>query len=103
MSALVPLPDTGSRAYQELVTRRPIADQVWDSVRQILNYVRASGDRAVLELTERLDGVRLAQTRVHPEECAAALEGLDGRVREALTEAARRIAEVNRVQTFREA
>jgi len=102
MSALVPLPERGSLAYQELVTRRPIADQVWDSVRQILDYVRASGDRAVLELTERLDGVRLAQTRVHAEECAAALEGLDGRVREALTEAARRIEAVHRVQTFHE-
>ena len=102
MSALVPLPERGSLAYQELVTRRPIADQVWDSVRQILDYVRASGDRAVLELTERLDGVRLAQTRVHAEECAVALEGLDGRVREALTEAARRIEAVHRVQTFHE-
>src|SRR5438270_970046 len=102
MSALVPLPDTGSRAYQELVTRRPIADQVWDSVKQILDYVRASGDRAVLELTERLDGVRLVSTRVPEQEGAAALEGLDGRVREALTEAARRIEAVHRVQTVHE-
>ncbi|TMD66552.1 MAG: histidinol dehydrogenase [Chloroflexi bacterium] len=102
MSALVPLPDAGSRAYQELVTRRPIADQVWDSVKQILDYVRASGDRAVLELTERLDGVRLVRTRVPEQEGAAALEGLDGRVREALTEAARRIEAVHRVQTFHE-
>ena len=102
MSVLLPLPDRGSPAYQELVTRRPIADQVWDSVRQIVDYVRASGDRAVLELTERLDGVRLARTRVPEQEWAAALDGIDDRVREALTEAAGRIDAVHRVQTFHE-
>ena len=102
MSGLVPLPDRGSPAYQELVTRRPIADQVWDSVAQILDYVRAAGDRAVLELTERLDGVHLAGTRVPEQECAAALEGLDRQVRGALTEAADRIQAVHRVQTFHE-
>ena len=102
MSSLPPLPERGSPAYAELVTRRPIADQVWDSVKQILDYVRASGDRAVLELTERLDGVRLAGTLVASQECAAALEGLDLRVREALTEGANRIEAVHRVQTFHE-
>jgi histidinol dehydrogenase len=102
MSAVVPLPDRGSPAYQELVTRRPIADEIWDTVRQILDYVRASGDRAVLELTERLDGVRLARTRVLEQEWAAAVEGLDGRLRQALTEAAHRIEAVHRAQTFHE-
>ena len=102
MSALLPLPDAGSRAYRELVTRRPIADQVWDSVREIIDYVRASGDRAVLELTERLDRVRLSGTRVPQQESAAALDGLDGRLREALTEAAHRIEAVHRAQAFHE-
>ena len=102
MTGLVPLPAAGSRAYQELVTRQPIADQVWDSAKEILDFVRASGYRAVLELTERLDGVRLAGSRVPQPECTAALERLDRGVREALTEAARRIEAVHRVQAFHE-
>jgi histidinol dehydrogenase len=102
VNELVPLPAAGSRPYQERVSRPPVADQVWDSVRQILDYVRASGDRAVLELTERLDGVRLAGTRVPELECTASLEGLDARVPEALVEAAHRIEAVHRVQRFHE-
>jgi histidinol dehydrogenase len=102
VSELAALPEAGTRAYQALVTRRPITDQVWDSAREILDYVRASGDRAVLELTERLDGVRLAATRVPEAECAAALAGIDARVREALSEAAQRIEAVHRVQRFHE-
>lgn len=103
MSALVALPDRGSPAYQELTTRRAIADQVWDSVKEILDFVRASGDRAVLELTERLDGVRLARTHVPVQELGAALEGIDGPVLDALTEATHRIEAVHRDQTFHEA
>ncbi|HEV3096633.1 MAG TPA: histidinol dehydrogenase [Candidatus Dormibacteraeota bacterium] len=102
MSGLAALPVRGSSEYRELVTRRPIADEVWETVREIVGYVRASGDRAVLELTERLDRVRLDRTRVPEQEAAGALEALDGRLRGALAEAARRIEAVHRVQAFHE-
>jgi histidinol dehydrogenase len=63
------------------------------AVRAILDDVRARGDAAVLEHTERLDGVRLdaATLRVSDAECTAALASLDPGVRQALALAADRI------------
>lgn len=102
MSRLRPLPAKGSDEYRKLVGRQSIPDEVRETVRQILGYVDDSGDRAVLELTERLDGVRLTSTQVRREEWQAALETLDGRLRSALAKAARRIEAVHQVQAFRE-
>ena len=102
MSRLVPLPRKGTPEYAKLIDRQTIADQVLDTVKQILDYVSASGDRAVLELTERLDGVRLATTEVRRDDWQAALDGRDPRVRHALAEAARRIEAVHDVQQFHE-
>lgn len=99
MSRLIPLPERGTADYAKLIERQSIPDQVLDTVREILDYVNASGDRAVLELTERLDGVRLTTTAVAREEW---LEALDPNVREALAEAARRIEAVHQVQQFHE-
>jgi len=72
-------------------------------VTEILGKVRAGGDRAILELTERFDGVRISSTRVPMSACEEALDALDTPVREALREAARRIESVHRAQQFREA
>ncbi len=102
MSRLIPLPERGTADYAKLIERQSIPDQVLDTVREILDYVNASGDRAVLELTERLDGVRLTTTAVAREEWQSALEALDPNVREALAEAARRIEAVHQVQQFHE-
>jgi histidinol dehydrogenase len=102
MSRLTPLPDKGTREYRELVDRRPTPENVEETVREILDYVNASGDRAVLELTERLDGVRLEAIEVKREQWQAALDALDGNLREALAEAARRIQAVHQAQQFHE-
>ena len=102
MSRLIPLPERGTAEYAKLIDRKSIPDQVLDTVRQILDYVNASGDRAVLELTERLDGVRRPTTVVAREEWQSALEALDPKIREALAEAARRIEAVHQVQQFHE-
>ena len=102
MKQVPPLPQRGTPEYRQLVDRQAISDEIQERVKEIVGYVSDRGDRAVLELTERLDGVRLTTTRVPPEEWQAALAGLDGRVRAALAEAARRIQAVHRVQTFRE-
>ena len=72
------------------------------SVTEILGKVKAGGDRAILELTERLDEVRISSTRVPMDVCQEALRALDAPVREALREAARRIEAVHRAQQFRE-
>lgn len=57
----------------------------------ILAAVRERGDAALLEYTERFDGVRPDPLRVPPEECRAALTTLDLHLRAALDHAAARI------------
>ncbi len=53
--------------------------------------VRARGEAAVLEYTERFDGVRPESLRVAPEHLARALDELDPAVRAALEESVRRL------------
>ncbi|WP_432521617.1 histidinol dehydrogenase [Kineococcus sp. SYSU DK006] len=60
------------------------------TVAPICEDVRARGVPALLELTERLDGVRIADVRVPREALRAALDGLDPQVRAALEESIRR-------------
>ena len=60
------------------------------TVRPICDDVRARGVAAVVEHTERFDGVRLDDLRVPVDRLAAALEALDPAVRAALEESIRR-------------
>ena len=60
------------------------------TVRPICEDVRARGVAAVVEHTERFDGVRLSDLRVPAERLTAALEALDPTVRAALEESIRR-------------
>ncbi|MFN8039329.1 MAG: histidinol dehydrogenase [Acidimicrobiales bacterium] len=71
---LLPKPDTGGD--------EPVA-----AVQAILADVRERGDAAVLELTERFDGVVLDDLRVPPAEVAAALADADPALVDALTAA----------------
>lgn len=73
-------------------------DEPVAAVRSILADVRERGDAALLELTERFDGVALSQLEVPASEIQAALESLDPQVRAALELAADRIAEHHRAQ-----
>jgi len=59
-------------------------EQVAGAVADIVDMVRAGGDEAVLRLTERLDAASLSSPAVPAGALAAALEQLDGDVREAL-------------------
>ena len=64
------------------------------SVRAILEEVRARGDEAVVELTNRLDersAASCADLEISPDRTARALESLEPPVREALETAAERI------------
>lgn len=74
-----------------ILTRGETASaSVRDAVEEILTAVRERGDEAVVEYTKKLDKAELtpAQFRVEPGECAAALNGLDPALREALERAA---------------
>ena len=71
LGPLLPRPEVGGEA--------PVA-----AVRAILDDVRARGDQALLDLTERFDGVRPDPIRVPPVELKAALEAVPAALREAL-------------------
>lgn len=69
-----------------------------DVVREILADVDTRGDAAVLEYTERFDGVRLASLLVAADEIAAAVDRIEPEVRDALELAADRIAAYHAAQ-----
>jgi histidinol dehydrogenase len=72
-------------------------------VEKIIEQVRHGGDRAVLDLTERFDGVRLhsGDLRVAPERLAAAWQSLSPRERAVFSLAKRRIEAFHRRQRRR--
>ena len=63
-----------------------------DAVRAILSDVKARGDAALRELTERFDGVVLDDLRVPSDDLRAARNGVPGPLRDALERAAEGIA-----------
>lgn len=69
-----------------------------EKVRPICEDVRHRGVAALIEITERFDGVTLASTRVPEADITAALETLDPKVRAALEESIRRARLVHREQ-----
>lgn len=75
---------------------RPALDieKLFDAVRSLINKVRTEGDRALLELEERFDAVRLSTLAVTPEE----MEAASRQVAEPL-KAAIRLAKQN-IETF---
>ncbi len=71
---------------------------VLESVRSTLEAVRTGGDAALLELTERFDGVRLDRARVPTSELREALDAQPSEVRAALELAAERVRLHHRAQ-----
>lgn len=70
----------------DVSTERPT-----EVVRRIIEDVRVRGDEALLDMTERYDGVRPENLRVPAHEIETALAGISAGVRSALELAARRI------------
>jgi histidinol dehydrogenase len=68
------------------------------SVRPIVEAVRDRGREAVIEFTERFDGVHLDEVRVPAAALHEALENIDAAVRAALEEAIDRARRVHRAQ-----
>jgi len=83
---------------------RPAVDQDEPvaAVRAIIEEVRAGGDEALRELTERFDGVRPGALSVDEDDLADALAAIDPQVRRALEVAAARIADHHREQLLGE-
>jgi histidinol dehydrogenase len=83
-----------TRLRKKLVRRgEALESTVETAVRKILRAVRTRGDRAVAELTQRFDGVRVPPSRfeIGREEMKEACDSLPARDRSALRLAARRI------------
>ena len=72
----------------ESILRRRIgvSDKVDEAVRQVLHQVRERGDQAVVEYTERFDGVSVGDGgyRMSPAALQAGLDGLDASLRSAM-------------------
>lgn len=86
-------------ADRQRMLRRPaqvVEKQVAATVTDIIGQVRQRGDDALRELTTRLDKVSLQDFRVSDAERAAAAVGLPASLREAIDEAADRIASFHR-------
>ncbi|MFT5203250.1 MAG: histidinol dehydrogenase [Candidatus Aldehydirespiratoraceae bacterium] len=79
---------------------RPVApaDGPVDAVREILAAVKARGDDALREFTQRFDGVELVSTRVDPAEIEAAKGRIPADVLAALEAAAESIAAYHEAQ-----
>ncbi|SIO89306.1 Histidinol dehydrogenase [Nocardiopsis sp. JB363] len=69
-----------------------------ERVRPIVDDVRHRGTEALIELTERFDGVRLTDVRVPKDAIESALVDLDPAVRAALEESIRRARKVHAAQ-----
>lgn len=69
-----------------------------EKVRPICDDVRHRGVEALIEITERFDGIRLTDIRVPADTIAKALDDLDPKVRAALEETIRRARIVHRDQ-----
>lgn len=76
-------------------------DKVRDTVRRIIAAVRESGDTALMELSNRLDGLTLARAselEIPAERLAQAAETIDPLVREALVHAISRVRQYHEAQ-----
>ncbi len=85
---LVPYAERRARLSAVLDRRAVFDDAVEASVRAILDDVRRRGDAALLDLTERFDGVRPETLVVPTEALDRALDALDPALRETLEQAA---------------
>src|SRR6266568_7305126 len=97
-------PDFGERFRAFLATKREAAAEVDAVVRAMIADVAARGDRALIELSRKLDRVALEQTglRVRADEIDAAYAACDRRSLDALALARERIEAYHRRQLPRD-
>ncbi|MGP8081163.1 MAG: histidinol dehydrogenase [Dehalococcoidales bacterium] len=68
------------------------------AVRRIINDVRQRGDKALFELTEKFDGVKLTGLEVKSAQIKAAYQKVDSKLVDAMKLAAQRIGDFHRMQ-----
>lgn len=87
---MIPLiaPDETDRLDAILSRDATFSDEVDATVGDILDQVREHGESALLDLTERFDGVRPDPVKSPAAQLDAAADALDGNLREAIAEAA---------------
>ncbi len=90
-----------SNQQQDTVLERPAITEganITAAVSDVIAKVRAEGDAALLELTERFDKVRPASIRVSAEEIQAASDRLSSEMKAALEQAYENIAKFHNAQ-----
>lgn len=90
---------TLDNAARESALQRPVqevAQRTRSAVADVLEAVRTRGDDALRELTARFDGVELSQWQVSAEEFAAAAAAVPAELKQAMVDAAARIASFHR-------
>ena len=96
---IIPRYTLGAIGVEEILRREAaIQTGAEEAVRRIMEDVRARGDEALLEYTERFDGVRPEPLYVTEEEFAAAEAAVERGLADALARAAARIEAFHRRQ-----
>ncbi len=80
------------------VLARPAQDlsRYRERARSVIEQIKLNGDAALIDLTEKFDGVRLAQIRVSEQDIKAAVGQLGAETKKALVSAARNIRRFHR-------
>lgn len=89
---------TGDSLVADLPRPDPAGEGPTDAVRSIIAQVRAGGDAAIRELTEKFDGVDIADSRVSRQELEAALGAIPAELADALREATDAVREFHVAQ-----
>jgi histidinol dehydrogenase len=71
-------------AREILEMERKVASRYIDKVRDVVEKVRKEGDKALIELTEKFDGVKLKRIRVTEKEIELAYEAVEDSIIDAL-------------------
>lgn len=87
--------------WDELLQRPTLrTEELFDKVRELIGQVRRDGDRAVFELEERFDKVKLDALEVTPAEREQARARVDESLKQAIELAARNIETFHAAQRF---
>ena len=98
---IVPYAERGERLRAVLDRGASFDPEVEEAARAIVERVRRDGDAALIELTERFDGVRLDRLKVPADALDAALDSLDAELRSIVEEAAENVRRFHREQRER--
>lgn len=80
--------------------QRPVLDHftLETAVQEVLNHVKKNGDEALVELTQRFDGVLIKNIRVPEQEIATAAQTLPVELKKAITQAKENIEKFHTAQ-----